>query len=78
MWQEFISIPFECAGDMMDLIFVKFQVKDEHNGEEIAGFCAPLGSLRRGFRHLPLHDKQFSQFFFSTLFVQINIRDVQD
>jgi phosphatidylinositol phospholipase C delta len=94
MWQELISIPFECAGDMMDLIFIKFQVKDEHNGEEIAGFCAPLGSLRRGarilcvnlesadtalgFRHLPLHDKQFSQFFFSTLFVQINIREVQD
>lgn len=52
MWQEFISIPFECVGDMMDLIFVKFQVKDEHNGEEIAGFCAPLGSLRRGTRIL--------------------------
>lgn len=28
-----------------------------------------------GFRHLPLHDSQLSQYLFSTLFVQIDIRD---
>ena len=28
-----------------------------------------------GFRHLPLHDAQLSQYLFSTLFVQVNIRD---
>jgi hypothetical protein len=31
---------------------------------------------RLGFRHLPLHDSQMSQYLFSTLFVNIGIRDV--
>lgn len=48
VWQEQMSIPFDCVGDMMDLIFVKLQVKDEYNGEDIAVFCAPLGGLRQG------------------------------
>lgn len=30
-----------------------------------------------GYRHLPLHDAQLSQYLFSTLFVKIGIRDVQ-
>jgi hypothetical protein len=29
-----------------------------------------------GFRHLPLHDSQLSQYLFSTLYVRINIRDI--
>lgn len=48
VWQEQMSIPFDCVGDMMDLIFVKLQVKDEYNDEEVAVFCAPLGGLRQG------------------------------
>ncbi|KAF8310416.1 PLC-like phosphodiesterase [Clavulina sp. PMI_390] len=75
-WNSQMHIPFDCVGEMMDLIFVRLQVKDQHNDAEIALFCAPLGSLRPGFRHLPLHDKQLSQFLFSTLFVQIGVRDV--
>ena len=29
-----------------------------------------------GFRHLPLHDAQLSPHLYSTLFVQISIRDI--
>lgn len=40
--------------------------------------CHPPDSLFMdlGLRHLPLYDKQMSQFLFSTLFVQLDIRDV--
>ncbi len=40
-------------------------------------FDAPLiWTFYPGFRHLPLHDSQGSQHLFSTLFVNIGIRDV--
>jgi len=28
-----------------------------------------------GYRHLPMHDVQMSQYLFSTLFVKIGVRD---
>lgn len=63
---------------MRDLIFVEFAVRQhgKDEGEPLGMYCVPLGSLEHGFRHLPLHDAQMSQHLFSTLFVQINIRDV--
>jgi len=76
VWQQTMSIPFDCAGDMKDLIFVRFQVKDEYDGTDLAVYCISLGSLMPGFRHLPLHDKQLSQYLFSTLFVHTSVRDV--
>ena len=42
-------------------------------------FFVPVGAyswMLAGFRHLPLHDSQLLQYLFSTLFVQIGIRDV--
>jgi C2 domain. len=98
VWQEDLRIPFDCVGDMKDLIFVRFAVKqaDKEDDEPLALYCASLGSLQHGqwwanwlvcmqfdpaiflgFRHLPLHDAQLSQYLFSTLFVQIDIRDVE-
>lgn len=103
VWQEELCIPFDCVGDMKDLIFVQFAVrqegKDDDDDEPIGVYCVPLGCLERGewskitrsprsaaltvtfanvpgFRHLPLHDAQLSQHLFSTLFVQVNIRDI--
>jgi len=77
VWEEELSLPFDCVGEMKDLVFVRFAVKQEvKEGEEpLAVYCASLGSLNQGFRHLPLHDAQLSQYLFSTLFVYINIRD---
>ncbi|KAG2006701.1 phosphoinositide-specific phospholipase C [Coprinopsis cinerea AmutBmut pab1-1] len=79
IWEEKLQLPFECVGDMMDLVFVRFVVKcqDAKEGDEpLAVYCASLGSLGRGYRHLPLHDSQLSQFLFSTLFVRINVLDI--
>ncbi|KAG1721258.1 PLC-like phosphodiesterase [Suillus paluster] len=72
VWQEALSLPFDCVGDMFDLIFVRFAVRrDGENDEEpIAVYCVSLGSLAMGYRHLPLHDTQLSQYLFSTLFVK--------
>ncbi|KZS96863.1 PLC-like phosphodiesterase [Sistotremastrum niveocremeum HHB9708] len=75
-WEQTLSVPFDCVGDMMDLVFLKFEVK--HDGVErndsLALYCVPLGSLQQGYRHLPLHDSQLSQYLFSTLFVHTSIR----
>ncbi|TRM67130.1 PLC-like phosphodiesterase [Schizophyllum amplum] len=79
MWQEELCLPFDCVGDMKELIFVEFAVrqkgKDDEDDKPLAMYCVPLGCLEQGFRHLPLHDEQMSQYLFSTLFVQIGIRD---
>ncbi|KAJ6504821.1 1-phosphatidylinositol-4,5-bisphosphate phosphodiesterase 1 [Mycena vitilis] len=78
MWQEELCLPFDCIGNMTDLIFVEFIVKQDKksDAEPLASYMAPLSSLQHGFRHLPLHDSQLCQHLFSTLFVYINIRDV--
>ncbi|KAG8888563.1 Phospholipase C [Tulasnella sp. 332] len=78
LWQHEMSIPFDLAGDMKDLVFVRFEVRDRGESEEnpVGVYCVSLGSLMMGYRHLPLHDQQMSQYLFSTLFVKINIRDV--
>ena len=50
VWEEKLSIPFECVGDMMDLIFVRFVVRqeDKDTEEPLAVYCASLGSLQLG------------------------------
>ncbi|KAL0577534.1 hypothetical protein V5O48_004475 [Marasmius crinis-equi] len=78
VWNEEISVPFDCVGDMKELVFVRFAIRqqgDDDDDEPLASYCAPLGSLQQGFRYLALHDSQLTQHLFSTLFVQINVRD---
>nr|WIM36370.1 Ca2+ channel protein Plc [Pleurotus ostreatus] len=80
VWEEQLRLPFDCVGDMTELIFLRFAVKQEGKGgdddEVLAVFCASLGSLQQGYRHIPLHDVQLSQLLFATLFVRIEIQDV--
>ncbi|KAJ6625131.1 PLC-like phosphodiesterase [Mycena sp. CBHHK59/15] len=79
VWEEKLWIPFSCVGEMLDLIFVRFAVKQDGNkddDEPLAVYCASLACLQHGYRHLPLHDTQLSQYMFSTLFVKIGIRDL--
>ncbi|CAE6483019.1 unnamed protein product [Rhizoctonia solani] len=77
IWEETVSIPFTCVADMWDLIFLRLAVMDDGDDDEpLAVYCSPLGSLRKGYRHLPLHDLQFSQYLFSTLFVHVSLRAV--
>jgi len=50
VWEEDLCLPFDCVGDMFDLIFVRFAVKQEEkvDGEPLALYCTSLGSLERG------------------------------
>ncbi|KAH9931556.1 PLC-like phosphodiesterase [Fomitopsis serialis] len=77
VWEQQLSIPFDVTGEMQELIFVRFAVKQEGLADEepLAVYCASLGSLNMGYRHLPLHDAQLSQYLFSTLFVKLDILD---
>ncbi|KAF9050567.1 PLC-like phosphodiesterase [Panaeolus papilionaceus] len=78
VWEEKLRLTFDCVGDMLDLAFVRFAVKQEdgakHETDEgLAVYCAPVGCLGMGYRHLPLNDSQLSQYLYSTLFVKINL-----
>jgi len=77
VWEEALSLPFEVVGDMRELVFVRFAVRQDGDDERepLAVHCVSLACLREGLRHLPLYDAQVSQYLFSTLFVEINIRD---
>ena len=51
VWEELVSITFDVVGDMKDLVFVRFTIKDEGEDEEnrpLAVYCSSLGSLRQG------------------------------
>ena len=50
VWEQRLSIPFEVAGDMRELVFVRFAVKQEGmvDEEPLAVYCASLGSLNMG------------------------------
>jgi phosphatidylinositol phospholipase C delta len=50
VWEETLHIPFDCVGDMRDLIFVRFVVRqgDREDIEPLAVYCASLGSLGHG------------------------------
>jgi phosphatidylinositol phospholipase C delta len=72
-----LSLPFHVLGDMRELVFVRFAVREDgdDDNEALAVHCVSLACLREGFRHLPLYDAHASQYLFSTLFVQIKLRD---
>lgn len=63
---------------MRDLVFVRFAIQRDGasaDGEPVGVYCISLGSLAMGYRHLPLHDSQVSQYLFSTLFVRCAVCD---
>ncbi|KAF7297448.1 Phosphoinositide phospholipase C [Mycena indigotica] len=79
VWEEKLMIPFTCVGDMLDLVFVRIAVRQDGSSEEevpLGVYCVSLACLPAGYRHLPLHDAQLSQFLFSSLFVKVAINDL--
>jgi len=50
VWEEELSLPFDVVGDMRDLVFVKFAVREagRDDDEPLAVYCVSLGSLREG------------------------------
>ena len=68
VWEEKLCITFDCVGDMKDLVFVRFvvrQEKDKDGEEPLAVYCASMGSLQCG--RSPFDVLTF--FFFSDLCV---------
>jgi phosphatidylinositol phospholipase C delta len=54
VWQEELCLPFDCVGDMKELIFVEFVVRQEGQkeaDEPLGIYCVPLGCLEKG-KHL--------------------------
>ncbi|KAI0135655.1 hypothetical protein F4814DRAFT_32265 [Daldinia grandis] len=63
-----------------ELLFVRFSVRLSNDGEYssgrsalIATYTAKLGSLKQGYRTLPLLDSNGDQYLFSTLFCHIKV-----
>lgn len=66
VWEETLVLPFDCLGsgdigtEMLDLVFVKVEVKDERSGwalkdresddGSLGVYCASLGCLKEGKR----------------------------
>ena len=50
VWEQPLSVPFDCVGDMLDLVFVKFAIKqeDREDSEPLALYCTSLASLNLG------------------------------
>lgn len=50
VWEESSSLPFDCVGDMKNLVFLKFTVKEDgqDSDEPLAQYITPLGCLRQG------------------------------
>ncbi|TFY67468.1 hypothetical protein EVG20_g3926, partial [Dentipellis fragilis] len=57
VWEEALSLPFDCVGDMRELVFVRFAVKEEGEDEKepLAVYCISLGSLQEALA-VPLLD----------------------
>lgn len=50
VWEEALSLPFEVVGDMRELVFVRFVVREdgEDEKEALAVHCVSLACLREG------------------------------
>jgi hypothetical protein len=50
VWEETLSLPFEVVGDMRELVFVRFAVRQDGDdeGEPLAVHCVSLACLREG------------------------------
>jgi phosphatidylinositol phospholipase C, delta len=50
-WQTCLKLRFEVAGDMLDLVFIRFSIRNEGDAEDeraLAMYCTSLGSLKQG------------------------------
>ena len=71
---------FDLTTKYPELVFVRFTVRCSPDGQNysdrgpaLATYTAKLGSMKQGYRTLPLFDNNGDQFLFSTLFCRIKI-----
>ena len=50
IWEETVSLPFHVLGDMRELVFVRFAVREDgdDDNETLAVHCVSLACLREG------------------------------
>jgi len=50
IWEEMLSLPFHVLGDMRELVFVRFAVREDgdDDNEALAVHCVSLACLREG------------------------------
>jgi phosphatidylinositol phospholipase C delta len=50
VWEEALSLPFKVVGDMRELVFVRFAVREDGDDEKeaLAVHCVSLACLREG------------------------------
>jgi phosphatidylinositol phospholipase C, delta len=53
IWEEMLSLPFHVLGDMRELVFVRFAVREDgdDDNEALAVHCVSLACLREGMWH---------------------------
>jgi phosphatidylinositol phospholipase C, delta len=50
-WQTCLKLSSKVAGEMLDLVFIRFSIRDESDAEDeraLAMYCTSLGSLKQG------------------------------
>lgn len=54
VWDETISLPFRVLGEMRELVFVRFAVREDgdDDNEALAVHCVSLACLREGMAHI--------------------------
>ena len=62
VWEETLSLPFEVVGDMRELVFVRFAVRQDGDDEReaLAVHCVSLACLREGTDICPVLVRVFS------------------
>jgi phosphatidylinositol phospholipase C delta len=54
VWDETLSLPFRVLGEMRELVFVRFAVREDgdDDNEALAVHCVSLSCLREGMAHI--------------------------
>lgn len=73
LWNLSGALEFQMYPELLDLVFLRIEVKHQPSiGDDlvVAQFCCSLSALQPGYRHLPMYDRQMTQFLHSSIFVK--------
>lgn len=73
VWDETFTVKYYT--DKNDLVFLRIILKGmtaDHTEVIIGYHCCKLSYLRKGYRHLPLYDRQGEEYIYSSLFLDID------
>lgn len=76
IWNETIAFTIECTPSMLDLRFLRLEIRQPNNKMALAHWMRTVSASPRGYRYLPLYDALFSKFVFAKLFVKIEVDEL--